>query len=188
MLVCVRCLGREREGNAQIVRTAVKKSPDIIQPSIFPRAGRDLRNGKHTPELALLVDRLRTQCVARGCVFRRRCLRRRRRPCISSCSCVVSGSTLPSGTSAGCLSKGTSAGCRSSTGAGVCRSAPYGPIARMYEPAVCWGRRGERESLDSRGTSWSGRTIGDGGDRGRWRKPRKGIFGVLLLDGAGESE
>lgn len=51
----------------------------------------------------------------------------------------------------------------------------------MYDPAVCGGRRGDLESLESRGAVlWSGMTILSG--CGRRRKPRKGTLGEGACD------
>ena len=59
----------------------------------------------------------------------------------------------------------------------------------MYEPAVCSGCRGDLESLESRGASLRpGMRMGSGGDCGRRRNPRNGIFGVLVCNGAADWE
>ena len=59
----------------------------------------------------------------------------------------------------------------------------------MYEPAVCGGRRGDLESLESRGASlWSGMTILSGSVCGRRRKPRNGTLGVFWFEGSGDCE
>lgn len=71
----------------------------------------------------------------------------------------------------------------------VCGARVSGPIVRIYDPAVCKGRNGDLESLEFRGALSSVTMMGLGGDCGlRPKKPRNGIFGVLLFGGAGEFE
>jgi hypothetical protein len=59
----------------------------------------------------------------------------------------------------------------------------------MYEPAVCCGWSGERESLESRGGSLAAYTlIGAGGEWSRRKKPMKGVFGLPSPLRSGERE
>lgn len=59
----------------------------------------------------------------------------------------------------------------------------------MYEPAVCCGWSGERESLESRGGPFAAFTsMGAGGEWSRRKKPMKGVFGLSFPARVGDRE